>query len=225
MPSLKEGFFFMKKIKTIISSFRANLKQDNQEYSLALNYYSYDFVLYYNLSKEEDPKLINLFLDDINLPEVLIAYLSLLQGTALEAIKRISAKELDYYLRDDSSKSFFEFYGPEVYKILEIGSKIYNHHLNFSIEDKIFDPKNAGNFLELSYSEQIEVFEEFLSKYIYPNTLYSLQDFEIEINARSITILYRGEKIDKRLESIFREKLPLEFYLSSNIEILIKQIN
>ena len=52
---------------------------------------------------------------------VIEGFFSLIQGKPIEAADRFPIKELDYFLRDNSSKSAFTAYSQEVYEIISLG--------------------------------------------------------------------------------------------------------
>ena len=212
----------MSRLISITQNFIKNSHQSEQKYQLELHYLDYNFTIYYDLTSEEDPKVLNIYIKD-EVPDFVYAYFSLIQGIALEALKRVSAKEFDFYIRDDQARPYFEYYGPEVYKLLALGEEIYNKHLSFSTTDLIFDPNRFGDFFNYSFSEQIELFEEFLSKYIYPHRLYSGQDFDLDIENKTIKIIYEGELLSEEIKILIHDKLKEVLYLT-NTTILFQNI-
>jgi hypothetical protein len=128
-----------------------------------------DIELFFGTKKEEEVLISEIFYKaNYNGPYlgVIDAYISLIQGKPVEASDRFPIKELDYFLRDNSSEPAFTAYSQEIYEIIGIGEKIKDHVFGKK-EDVgfVFDQKNE--FSDLSSSEQYEVIEELLSFYFY----------------------------------------------------------
>jgi hypothetical protein len=94
---------------------------------------------------------------------VIEGFFSLIQGKPIEAADRFPIKELDYFLRDDSSKSAFTAYSQELYEIISLGEKMKSKIFGQKSSGFVYDPKKHGEFLDLSTGEQFEMIEELLS--------------------------------------------------------------
>jgi hypothetical protein len=111
---------------------------------------------------------------------VLDGYMSLCEGKPIEVLDRITPKELDYFLRDKANEVSFEFYSAEIYEILSLGEKIYQLINGEKIKPPFYAISLYGDYTGLSFSEQIEWFEEFCAEFIYPDT-------EVEMSIEDIT--------------------------------------
>lgn len=221
----KLGAFFMIKTKKHYTYFEnAKIYQQlDQSESLLIRLEELSINLFYNLTFEEDPKLQNLTLTKLpktDFNALIVSYIHLLEGVAIEAVKRISIKELDYFLREDPKNSAFSFYSPDLYKILQIGQDLYKKHFPDQIisEEDLFDNISLS-FFDLSFSEQIELFEEFLAKYIYSHPLYKKQEFELEeVKDQTIMLKYSGELLNHELKNLIMKMVQKEFTTSVIID-------
>lgn len=95
------------------------------------------------------------------------AYASLCQNRPLEAIDRLSAKEIDFYLRDDMKVSSFSYLPNELFDFLSIGEELKKLQ---QTEKKILphlDIDSFGHFVDLSTSEQFELIEDILGEFFF----------------------------------------------------------
>ena len=222
-------FFMMKNIlkKNRLDQIECSRGHKGQEYS-----YEYDFLagakllLYFDIKIGDDDILINPsceFIDfknplDEDLKKLTLAYLKLLDGVAVEAILRIGLKEFDYFLRVDPKISSFSYYSSELYKILEIGEFISKIFVSKAEETPFFDINIDGIFSDLSFSEQVEFFEEFLAKYVYTKEFFSGQSFEFQdLNEKQFIISYSGEAFPKNILSFIEKKLHDVFSIAQEV--------
>lgn len=181
------------------------------------------FYISYNLTAEEDPKLKDLTLTKLpktDLNAIIVSYIHLLEGVAVEAVKRISIKELDYFLRENPKVSAFSFYSPDLYKILNIGEELYKKHLGAQVnsEETLLD-NNSLAYSELSFSEQAELLEEFLSKYVYKHSSFKNQDFELQdVDSHKLYLKYSGEVLTQDLKTLIVKMLKKEFKVDAIID-------
>jgi hypothetical protein len=142
-------------------------------------------------------------------------YFSLIDGRAIESLDRVTNKEFDYYLRDDLKIGVFEFYDNKFYEVLGIGEAI----LNF------LKPKNEGptplmvsnledRFFTISFSEQIEYFEELLARYVYGHIRYSELEIEID-DVVEQRVLVNISAREKGLEELLIKACMMELGVKS----------
>jgi hypothetical protein len=153
---------------------------------------------------------------------ILMGYQQLITGKPIEVLDRLTPKELDYFLRDDTKVPAIEYYAKELYEILSIGELITSK-LGIGGKEvvKLYDLAQNGPFLELSFSEQIEFFEEFCSSYIYsskdtPDLFFDVEDIDDD----KICLIGRGSVTATRLEEL--EKL---FNIEFQTNIIFKIVN
>lgn len=142
---------------------------------------------------------------------VLNGYLSLVFGKPVEVLDRLSPKELDYFLRDENSVPAFSYYTKELYEILSVGELIIKQIKGKPAEiEKIFNQGEHGEFHELSFSEQIEFFEEFCSKRVYPevrfqNIFMDIENIEDGRLVYSSRFVYPNELIEE-IQGLFNRE-------------------
>ena len=144
---------------------------------------------------------------------ILDAFIELMHNRPIEAIDRFPSKELDYYLRDDSSTAALSGFDERFYEILAIGEDLKKSYFKI-VKDNT--PILKMNFLDLSVSEQLEFIEELCSFYFYEGD----SEFEsleiIDIDESHLIFSNRdNRKINlKKLKSFFSEKLNLSVDVS-----------
>lgn len=108
-------------------------------------------------------------------------YFDLIDGQLVSAVARIRMKEFSAFLKLKGIE--LQFYTKEHYEILSIGELIYKDY-------KKSDGPNSfsGNFFTLSYSEQLDWLEEFLSEHIYLDKHFSNVEFDFEVEDGHIYI-------------------------------------
>lgn len=94
---------------------------------------------------------------------VIDGFFSLIQGKPVEAADRFPIKELDYFLRDESTRPAFTAYSQEIYEIISLGEKIKTKIFGKKNIGFSYDIERDGEFTELSTSEQFELIEELLA--------------------------------------------------------------
>ncbi len=142
---------------------------------------------------------------------ILDGFIQLIKDKAVEALDRLTPKELDYFLRDANTEKAFEFYTREIYEILSVGEMIYHYFYPKEKTTDFYNKEEQGEYSELSFSEQIEWFEEFMSKFIYPNPAYKDLVLDIiDINKDTIFINSKYEFSNNELRYIV-EKFNAEF--------------
>ena len=130
-----------------------------------------------------------------------------------EVMDRITAKELDHYLRDTPSNPSVEYYSQEFYEVLSIGEKLLKSIYKKEEDQLIYEELDAA-FFELSFSEQIEAFEEFLSKHMYKDLLFRDMFFDLaDCDDREVLITSNQRlKDDQKSEFLkqFKKELNLK---------------
>lgn len=147
---------------------------------------------------------------------VLDALISMAQNIAVEAIDRISPKELDAYLRDNPKIPSIEYFGAEFYEILGIGESLREFIVPKKKDkrDVIFKASDNFSFYDLPFSEQIECFEEFLSRYLYSNPQFSNIEVELEDVNFDNSIIVNNSKAAQVLKDHFSSELQGELGVS-----------
>lgn len=126
--------------------------------------------IYYKLEQEEELMLKSLyFYSALNGNELAMmdVYASVCQNRPLEAIDRLTSKEIDYYLRDDMKTSSFEFYPNELFDFLSIGESLKKLQIKEKVVLPMLDVEKFGAFSDLSTSEQFEMVEDILGEYFF----------------------------------------------------------
>ena len=173
--------------------------------------------IYFNIDQKEDSTLGEIsyeLLDHIEYRGAIDLYFSLLKNRAIESLDRITNKEFDYYLRDDVKVGVFEFYDNKFYDVLGIGEAIL----------KFIKPKENGpeplmksdlpdRFFTISFSEQIEYFEELLARYVYGHVRYSKLEIELE-DALDNSIIITVSGRESGLEELVSKACLLELCVS-----------
>ena len=133
-------------------------------------------------------------------------YFELIEGRALESLDRITAKEFDYFLRDDTKNGIFEFYDDKFYEILSIGEEVLKSIKPKDSFERIFDG-GEEEFFDLSFSSQVEIFEEFFADTVYKHPTFHKLEFDIlDVKLYQITI------------ATSRVLPELDFYLKTQIQ-------
>jgi hypothetical protein len=133
---------------------------------------------------------------------VIEGFFSLIQGKPVEAADRFPIKELDYFLRDEPTKSSFTAYSQELYEIISLGEKIKTKifgkkHIGFN-----YDPEVRGEFIDLSTSEQFETMEEFLYSEFYKAGI-DTNDIElIDVDENTLVFDAKSDYQDKIISKI-----------------------
>lgn len=139
-------------------------------------------------------------------------YFQLIEGRALESLDRVTAKEFDHFLRDDSKKSIFEFYDDKFYEILAIGEEILNTVQPKDESKRIF-VGGEEEFFELSFSSQVEIFEEFFSDSVYKHPLFHTIEYDVlDVSLYQVTISVSAlsDDIDFYLRTEAQDRLGLK---------------
>jgi hypothetical protein len=100
------------------------------------------------------------------------SYFRLIHGKKIENVKSLTAKEFDYFLKDNPTQRLFNFYPQYLFEILSIGESIYNI---VNSEEKPLYNGTFGAFKELPYGEQLEVLEDVISSLFPAKDLTKLQ--------------------------------------------------
>jgi len=170
-------------------------------------------TLYFKVEKAEDDLLKEIsymFKKDSENKGMFDLYFQMIQGRAVESLDRVTTKEFDHFMRDASADPIFKYYDDQFYEIIGIGEEILRYlHPKKKIK-RIFEGSKEY-FLELSFSEQIEIFEELFVKHIYNHPRF--HDLEIDIvditkdkvmtefpEKTSEHIVYLKEKIKQELD-------------------------
>jgi len=144
---------------------------------------------------------------------ILDAFIELMHNRPIEAIDRFPSKELDYYLRDESSVAALSGFDEKFYEILAIGEDLKKKYFKI-VKDST--PKLTANFLSLSVSEQLEFVEELCSFYFYngDSEFESLEITDIDDN-HLIFSCREAREIDlSKLKDFFSEKLSLDIVVT-----------
>ena len=144
---------------------------------------------------------------------ILDAFIELMHNRPIEAIDRFPSKELDYYLRDESSIAAMSGFDERFYEILAIGEDLKKSYFKIV---KDHTPKLKIDFLKMSVSEQLEFIEELCSFYFY-NGDSEFESLEIvDIDDHHLIFSKRDNRdVDLRvLKSFLSEKLSLNVEVS-----------
>lgn len=115
-------------------------------------------------------------------------YFELIEGRALESLDRVTAKEFDYFLRDDTKIGIFDFYDDKFYEILSIGEEVLKSIKPKEDFKRIFDGGET-EFFDLSFSSQVEIFEEFFSDTVYKHPKFHKIEFDVlDVQMYQITL-------------------------------------
>lgn len=136
-------------------------------------------------------------------------FFSLVNGKALEILDRVSAKELDYFLRDENNVPSIPFYDPKFYDVLSIGEKTLKKFFEKTGETFLYEEYDT-DFFEMSFTEQIEMVEEFLSKTIYKLEEYSKIQFDVEDTDNNILKISCSNPMDEGKQEKFKALLLKE---------------
>lgn len=199
-----------------------NLERD-ESYLFKLEKHSAYIELAFDITKRDgDEYFVNLsYKTALATPYlgILDGLVQLFQGKAIQAVERITAKELDYFLRDSQSIPALSYYDPKFYEILSIGEMINKKRYGEKTARTFLFEEYDGLFFELSFSEQIEFFEEFLSRFIYKNEKFLGIQFDLEdVNDNEIRIL-TSQNISQGGIDVFLKIFKEEFDLSSDVEV------
>ena len=139
-------------------------------------------------------------------------YFQLIEGRALESLDRVTAKEFDYFLRDDTKEGIFEFYDDKFYEILSIGEEILKSIKPKDDFTRIF---NGGEeeFFDLSFSSQVEIFEEFFADTVYKHPKFHKIEFDVlDVSLYKVTLSLTslGSDIDFYLRTEVQDRLGLK---------------
>lgn len=159
---------------------------------------------------------------------ILDGLISLYQDKALQAITRITAKELDFFLRDRTSIPSVSYFDPKFYEILSIGKYINDTHYKNEDKVKLLSSEFDGEFIDLSFSEQIEIFEEFLAKIIYKNSKFTNFRFDLEdVSTKGVIIIYQvigDDFFHDKLQDYLISMLSIELSLENHMIILQQEL-
>jgi hypothetical protein len=170
--------------------------------------------IFFNMENEGEVILTEAnyeLMDEVQERGVVDLFFQLIQGRATESLDRVTNKEFDYFLRDDLKIGVFEFYDTKFYEILGIGEAIL----------KFLNPKDDGpeplmkntaidRFFTISFSEQIEYFEELLSRYVYGHGHYSTLEIEFD-DIEDGVVVVSISKTANGLEELLEKAVELEF--------------
>lgn len=133
-------------------------------------------------------------------------YFQLIEGRALESLDRVTAKEFDYFLRDDTKEGIFEFYDDKFYEILSIGEEILKSIRPKDDFKRIFDG-GEEEFFDLSFSSQLEIFEEFFADTVYKHPKFHTIEYDVlDVKTYQITLSLSSLSSD------------LDFYLRTEVQ-------
>jgi hypothetical protein len=187
--------------------------------SLQFEYLEFDLDIDYTTRQTEELYVDDLVYstdtsDDNQNLKIIDFFFELLNGKPVEVFDRITVKELDFYIRSNRSIPAFPFYSQEHFEIVSIGKKIYNHIAGKSLKKTIFyDLSRLGSYSDLSFSEQIEYFEEFCSVFIYPMAIYKEVDLTIcDIGDNDIVLEGRVvNNLLKKMEAEFNREFQTKY--------------
>lgn len=142
--------------------------------------------------------------------EIFDLYLELLQAKSIERIKKISLKELDYYLRDDPKQQLFDYYPDELLHILSL-PRVIEEYLQEGAKSKqpFYQEQLYGKFINLPYGMKIELLEDFFSEL--PGQPWELVDMEDDV----IQVKSSSGQTAKELEEL------LCFHFGDKLSILV----
>ena len=133
-------------------------------------------------------------------------YFQMIEGRALESLDRVTSREFDHFLRDDSKIGIFEYYDDIFYEILGIGEQILKTLKPKDTSERLFDG-GEEEFFDLSFSSQIEIFEEFFSDTVYKHPMFHSIEYDVlDINLYQVVI------------SVSELSEDLDFYLKTQVQ-------
>lgn len=187
-----------------------NSPQGEYKLELDLAWFKLTMKVAFNLVKKDEEIVTNIqysLSDKTEFLGLIDLLFCLLEERSLETFDRINAKEFDYYCRDDVSKPAFSYYSQELYQVLALGEQIYTRlRPKMSLANDLLLSANES-FFDLSFSEQIDLFEEMLSKNIYQNPIYKNLEIEIIDVQDSLISLKINSIKDDALELILRDDI------------------
>lgn len=187
-PKAKDDFDYYTTVLGAIISFKVECDMFNGENCLIK-------VRYFTAISSESLGLID-------------AFISLILGKPVDVLDRVTPRELDYYLRDTTDKASFEYYTDELFKIIGLGEFLYKSISGIDEKRYRLIDETGQLFFDLSFSEQVELVEEFSSKYIYPRTNFlelDVSDIEDGILHLSVSDHNELKKFDKLLADLSYE--------------------
>lgn len=170
--------------------------------------------IFFNLKTESETILSQVnyeLMDEVQERGVIDLFFSLIKNRAFESLDRVTNKEFDYFLRDDLKVGAFEFYDNKFYEILGIGEAIFNF-LNPKDEgpEPLMKSNEVDRFYTISFSEQIEFFEELLARYVYGHGHYSTLDIEFEDVVDGVVVISISSPANG-LEELIKSAISTEF--------------
>ena len=133
-------------------------------------------------------------------------YFQMIEGRALESLDRVTSREFDHFLRDDSKIGIFEYYDDIFYEILGIGEQILKTLKPKDTSERLFDG-GEEEFFDLSFSSQVEIFEEFFSDTVYKHPMFHSIEYDVlDINLYQVVI------------SVSELSEDLDFYLKTQVQ-------
>ena len=149
------------------------------------------------------------------------AYFCLIQGKAVEAVDRLTMKELDYFLRKDNAIPSFDYYTPKQLEVLSVGEELRRFIIpSVELENIVFDSSVNGDFFDLSYSEQLDYLEEVFSKHIYSNSSFDDCHFDFEVE-ESLIYINSKVKLDSTKIDYIVSNIKTELSLKKEVQIII----
>lgn len=204
--------------RTSSPQFRVSDSKQGKDYLFKLDNLGVYVELFLELEQRGDDQFITALnyktaLDSLYLGLV-DGLIALYQDKALEAISRVSAKELDHFLRDEPSTPAVSYFDAKFYDVLSLGSKLVEKISGKEKKETYLFQEIDGDFFELSFSEQVELFEEFLAKKVYPFKQYDGIGFDLADVDDKISIEIQGRELGP-LENDFKVNLEKELNLKS----------
>ena len=142
---------------------------------------------------------------------VLNALLTLASGNPVGGLNRINAKELDFFIRDEANTPALPFYNDDFLNVFEITGSLYSYLISRKEDENI----EVSDFFDLSFSEQIEFFEELLAKEAYPHPRFHKYKFDLMDTDKDCLLI----QVNEFLSQTDRE------YLEMKIKAFFKGVN
>lgn len=199
-----------------IDQFKYNpkLKVDSSELTesieVKLDHLETNIDVYYQTRKDEEVVIDKIEYKTSYQGEylgVLDLYFQLLLNRAVEALDRVSTKELDFFCRIEGATPAFEYYNHEIYNILTIGESLLKQIMPKE-EEQIKLLEKDERFFDLPFAQQFEIIEELCSHTFYKDVTFADLELDlIEVNRPRI-ILSSNKKISTDyLTSLFKQYL------------------
>jgi hypothetical protein len=195
----------------------------HQQFRFSFRWQSYHLQILYNL---RDSLLCDLaYSGELPFPEnaLLLSYFDLISDKTLSELSPISAKEVDFYLRDNPQGPIFHANtAHELVMIDHLQAALVEHiksnQINNQSDRLFYDKEKWGEFQHLPVSLQWEMVEEFWS--LYPKLTENFEVSEIEFPSLKIAPVHHNDRSTDQVTT-FDISPDLRRLLLNNFGLLI----